>query len=188
MHWLLKNKVAMLALAGTATALVAVMISQVVVSVRNPHLHHDGLTLKKGERLFSGWVYDIYRSPLSIKQLTYYSQGKKNGVERSYYGNRTLASLKNFKDGLLDGQSLAWHTNGNPKFVKNYATGVVEGDYFVWHPNGQLSNFGRYNNGQEITYKSWTSFGKPFYNYVIRDNEKVGLKGGAFCKRPKELL
>jgi antitoxin component YwqK of YwqJK toxin-antitoxin module len=76
-----------------------------------------------------------------------------------------------------------WYQDGSAKSLKTYVNGQIDGESWAWHGNGQLSDFNLFKLGEEISHKSWVFDGTPFYNYVYQNGEKVGMKGGEYCKR-----
>ena len=172
-----------------ASALLAVVLlaSGTYVSMNfistdtNIEIKKNGSLLQKRGQKFSGWIFSFY-SRFNIRSISRYQNGLKDGREIFYYENGQKWSEQFFQAGLPHGQSRGWFKNGSPRFTKEYLLGMNVGEYWAWHDNGQLAYFVKYNSGQEIAYKSWTAFGKPFYNYVWQGQQKTGLKGGAFCK------
>lgn len=158
------------------------MFSSFFVSENNPDLSkNNGLIEFKGKNV-SGWIYSFY-SPLRLRRVAGYRNGKKHGREVLYFENGQKWSEQWFDSGKPDGLSRGWYKDGKPRFTRNYKNGVSVGEYWAWHDNGQLSYFVKYASGKEVAFKTWSYFGKPFYNYVWQNNYKIGLKGGAFCKR-----
>lgn len=140
--------------------------------------------------------YDYRGQPLSgvvyqghlwkdLSRITVLWEGKRYGPEILWYGNGQRFVERHFNAGLEVGRHLEWFPDGRVRSLKSFENGLPSGEFFEWHPNGQLAQYIKYDNGREIVAKTWTSGGKPFYNYVWKDNRKIGLEGDRFCSPQK---
>lgn len=162
--------------------LVVLYHSPFVVDRSNPSFVPVGYEYHYKGSPFSGIAYSLFPSHQPQHVLMIW-KGKRVGVELVWYDNGALMASRPYKNGLPHGPWKQWYENGKVKSLKNYVNGVVDGETWAWHSNGQIAEFNLYDQDTEIAHKSWISDGIPFYNYVYQDGEKVGMKGGEFCKR-----
>ncbi|WP_141732758.1 toxin-antitoxin system YwqK family antitoxin [Oligoflexus tunisiensis] len=165
-----------------ATALGALCFSPLVVDRSHPAFVPVGYEYHYKGRPFSGIAYSLFPSYQPQHALMVW-QGKRIGVELVWYDNGALMASRPYQDGLPHGPWKQWYADGKVKSLKNYIHGVVDGETWAWHANGRLAEFNLYEKEQELAHKSWVADGVPFYNYVYQAGEKVGMKGGEFCKR-----
>lgn len=127
-----------------------------------------------------------FESFLHLRQLAFYWDGKKAGIELHWYSNGQLWTERRYSNGLEDGVTRAWFPSGHVKYLKHFSRGLAHGEFWAWYDNGQVALYALYDHDREVTYKAWTWNGTPFYNYVWKNGEKVGLQGDDFCK-PRKL-
>lgn len=110
-------------------------------------------------------------------------EGKKEGEERKYFLNDSLAELRYYKKGLKIGKHKSWRTNGKQKFEYPYNNkGVYHGTIKEWYPNGQLVREFNYVDGKESgSQKMWLSNGNIKANYRVVNGERFGLIGLKKC-------
>ncbi len=134
---------------------------------------------------FTGFVYKINQN-FQPKKITFLLNGNRHGPEILWYQSGHKFIERHFKNGLESNSHKAWYENGQIKFFKTFQNGLAEGEFFQWHTNGQLAEWILFKNGIEKAAKSWTFNGKPFYNYIWSDNQRVGLLGDQFCSPRKK--
>ena len=99
-----------------------------------------------------------------------FKNGKKDGLETSWYEDGQKRSEDNFKDGKLDGLSIFWFPNGQKGNEGIYKDGIMEGIHRMWHKNGQMRAEAKFENGIGST-KFWNSKGESVNSF-----EETGLK------------
>ncbi len=99
-----------------------------------------------------------------------FKNGKKDGLETSWYEDGQKRSEDNFKDGKLDGLSIFWFPNGQKGNEGIYKDGITEGIHKMWHENGQMRAEAKFENGIGST-KFWNSKGESVNSF-----EETGLK------------
>ena len=137
------------------------------------------------DQVFTGLIYDFH-SNRKLSDLAFVLRSKKHGYELQWYDSGQRFIERHFWLGDQSGTHYAWFENGNVRSIKKFKDGVADGDFFDWHPNGQLAQFIHYERGIEISAKSWTARGKPFYNYVWFEGSRLGFEGDTFCS-PRKL-
>jgi antitoxin component YwqK of YwqJK toxin-antitoxin module len=116
-----------------------------------------------------------------------YVDGKKEGEEKKWFLNDSLAEIRFYDKGLKIGVHKAWWENRQQKFELpfNYE-GVYNGTVKEWYDNGQLVKEFNYDNGNESgTQKMWQSNGNIRANYTVINGERFGLIGLKKCSTVK---
>ena len=115
--------------------------------------------------------------------ITKYINGKKEGEEKKWYANSSLAEVRFYKNGNKVGIHKSWFENGQQKFEYPYSQkGVYHGTMKEWYLNGQLVKEFNYINGKESgTQKMWLSNGNIRANYTVVNGERFGLIGLKKC-------
>ncbi len=164
----------------------AFFVHQIIknVSDRNFKFAEKGTTFRG--RLFSGISYELHRNG-SLFRILYFWKGNQVATEHRWYPNGEKWEEIEYSNGMINGHHRIWYSNSMPKFFKNYSMGVPHGEFWGWHQNGNVSDYYYFENGQELIYKSFISDKKPFYNYVIKGTERIGINGGDFCKTQVKL-
>ena len=88
---------------------------------------------------------------------------------------------KEFKSGIEHGSTKIWFQSGKVQELTNHMNGKRHGAIWGWHANGVVSNYHVFKEGKQVVSKSFISDGKPFYNYLTKDNKPVGIQGVKFC-------
>lgn len=130
---------------------------------------------------FTGLIYEVFSNG-DLYRLRTFWRGKQVGTEHRWYPGGNKWEEIEFQNGLFHGQHRIWYRDGKVKFLKHFKNGKEHGEFWGWHPNGKVSDFYVFEEGKELIYKSFISDGKPFYNYVTRGTERIGLQGEEFCK------
>jgi hypothetical protein len=136
-------------------------------------------------RPLTGIVFDTF-SKLNLSRLEFIFNGKREGISIQWFENGQRSIERHYAHGLETGVHKAWYEDGSVRSLKTFAEGLPNGEFFEWHSNGTLAQYVVYDHGRELRAKSWTAGGKPFYNYVWRDQARIGLEGDRFCS-PKRL-
>ena len=115
---------------------------------------------------YTGAVY--YCENGMVAMLTYFKNGKANGLSRGWYENGQLKYEFNYLDWkIAAGLSRTWYENG--QLAREEKRGYDEdGDpafngYLEytksWHENGQLATDKKYNKGDPISAECWDKNG-----------------------------
>ncbi|MFC1742590.1 toxin-antitoxin system YwqK family antitoxin [Candidatus Riflebacteria bacterium] len=109
----------------------------------------DGLYYITGEdNPFSGIIFKKDgkgRLQLKVEIL----KGKFHGVRREFYthGHGRGKSESYWKDGKKNWVSRTWHKNGNLRTEKHWKVGKLHGVSREWHENGKVKNMTFYREG-----------------------------------------
>ena len=95
----------------------------------------NGLTYEKGES-----------DPFTGKGKAFFPDGK---------------SMKEvqFKEGKENGQMTTWYENGQMSYKANFIAGEYEGEVATWSTNGVQQSISIFQNGNEVSRKSWDENG-----------------------------
>ena len=66
-----------------------------------------------------------------LQERIYFKNGIKNGMDKVYYGNRTIKYLLNYKNGKLDGRMDIYTDDGKLKGRHFYHSGVLQSGFCV---------------------------------------------------------
>ena len=98
----------------------------------------------KGVKQHGEWY--IYNRDGSLKTITNYSFGLKDGSSISFVGNKIVCSSFEYKEGLRHGKSVIYRLySGDIKIIKNYNMGKLIAKY-------RPERNGDYNTQKEIIY------------------------------------
>ena len=125
--------------------------------------------LKDSKIPFTGKAFALHENGQK-KMEGNFKNGKKDGLETSWYEDGQKRSEDNFKDGKLDGLSIFWFPNGQKGNEGIYKDGIMEGIHRMWHKNGQMRAEAKFENGIGSA-KFWNSKGESVNSF-----EETGLK------------
>ncbi len=143
----------------------------------------NGLIYHK-EALFTGQLVSYYNSiQKNIKSTCFYKKGKKNGVEKRWYLNGQLNSLRTYTESVKTGIHQGWWKNGKQKFIYHFnEVGEYQGSVKEWYSSGMLYRDFNYSRGKEEgSQKMWKRNGNLKANYVKLNGERFGLIGLKKC-------
>lgn len=158
-----------------------------VVSLSSSRISMSAFGYLYDQKPFSGLIYQK-RAGFGLSRLLSIKEGLRHGFDYQWYDNGQMFIERHYVGGFEDGEHKAWYEDGSVRSYKVFKNGLANGDFFEWHSNGKLAQYIRYKDGTELAAKSWTSGGKPFYNYVWKQEETVGIRGDRFCSPPKKRL
>lgn len=95
-----------------------------------------GILIKKGTPL-NGVVQDKYGDN-KLKIEGNLKDGKKHGLQQSWWETKQLSHEVIYKNGRKDGVERKWYKNGQLGFEMNYRDGRV-GSFKIWYRNGKLA-------------------------------------------------
>ncbi|MDX1957806.1 MAG: hypothetical protein SFU98_04485 [Leptospiraceae bacterium] len=157
-------------------------------SAENRILNDDPrLSLKNGVQyfnhsLFSGELVSFFKD--GTKQVSiHYKEGLKDGKEIVFFANGKPLYEKNYIAGKLEGTHYGWHENGKPRFLSNFKNDTFDGDNYTWYPSGKLESYKKFSNDKFLGHRYWREDGSIFMNYIMKDDERIGLYGTKLCKK-----
>lgn len=131
---------------------------------------------------FSGVTYKFHEQSWNIYKIQFFWQGRQELTEYRWFSDGVKWQEMSFVRGLREGPTKNWYPTGKVQTFKNYSGDKLNGEVWGWHPNGEVSDYHVFQMGEQIVYKSFISDGKPYFNYVYRNGERVGMQGGDYCK------
>lgn len=106
-----------------------------------------------------------------------YVNGKRHGVETSWFSDGTVAVEAPWVDGLQDGVVISYYPDGTRQAAIPFYQGKREGVYYTWYEDGQKEGEQQYRNdmknGRSIF---WQPDGKESIILNYRDDKLEGLQ------------
>jgi len=81
-----------------------------------------------------------------------YSEGKKEGVWKTYFSNGKLKRSESYSDNELDGKMMEFWENGAKKIDAAYVNGLLNGNEYKYDEEGNILFITTYRMGVEIRY------------------------------------
>ena len=106
-----------------------------------------------------------------IKSLVKYKDGKRDGLDASWYENGQKQWEGNYKDGKRDGLDASWYSNEQKELEANYKDGKQDGLETGWYQNGQKEYEGNWKDGEQDGL--WI-----FYNEDGTEKSRLTFKDG----------
>ncbi|MDO9214514.1 MAG: hypothetical protein Q8Q54_04935 [Methylococcales bacterium] len=111
-----------------------------------------------------------------VKSERHYKNGKKNGLDASWYENGYKKMETNYKDGKLDGLETSWYKYGDKKSEINSKDGNLDGLYVTWYENGQKESEVNYKNEKwDGLYVTWYKNGQAKSETHYKNGNVNGL-------------
>jgi hypothetical protein len=150
------------------------------------NLHQD--TLFCNDIKYSGFVFTLYNAKDTM-QLAGFLNGLEEGVQKKWYPNQQIASVRMYHAGKKIGKHLGFWENGQPQFEFYFEDGEHHGVANEWYQNGQPYRTFHYEHGYEAgSQKMWWENGIIRANYVIKNGRRYGLIGLKICMNPNDTL
>ena len=89
--------------------------------------------------------YSEFDATLVSEEL--YKNGKKDGVEKTFFHGKGVAEVITWKNGIREGLWEQYFDDGVVKLRCSYKNDLKEGPITVYYPTGQKFNTGQYLNG-----------------------------------------
>ncbi|MCB1176262.1 MAG: hypothetical protein KDK36_01670 [Leptospiraceae bacterium] len=154
------------------------------IQKRDPNISYSNEVLLYREKPFTGRLVSFYEDGKLYDEINY-KNGLKHGIYKEYYHDGKLSVLRNFNKGKREGIHKGWHSKGQIRFFSNYKNDKFTGENFSWYGNRQVDTYFVIEKGELKGFKQWRSGKKIFMNYVLKDNERIGLYGGRLCRTVK---
>ena len=137
---------------------------------------------------YSGFVYTLYNEKDTM-QLAGFLNGLEEGVQKKWYPNKQIASVRMYHAGKKIGKHLGFWENGQPQFEFYFEDGEHHGIAKEWYQNGQPYRTFHYEHGYEQgSQKMWWENGIIRANYVIKNGRRYGLIGLKLCMNPNDSI
>ena len=105
-------------------------------------------------RPLTGWAKMVNREG-QLRNLEYYKDGKKDGLQTSWYENGQKYSEINHKDGTKHGLQTYWHENGQKQKEITLKDGGKHSTEIRWKKNGQKQVEITRKNGKKHGLETW---------------------------------
>ncbi len=89
----------------------------------------------------------IFYSSGALKELLHYSDGLREGNDKSYYENGGLESEDTYEDNDLEGPSVHYYDTGEIKSHEHYSRGKLVGEKTILYKDGILKQSMYYRDG-----------------------------------------
>ena len=110
----------------------------------------------------------------SLRSITPYVAGKRQGIAKNYYPNGTLKAEINYDDDKRNGKTTTYYENGRPEKIYTYADDKLNGEAEAYSSDGYLTTRTSFKNNiqtdEEIGYYP---NGKMRYIFHLNDKGQV---------------
>ena len=149
-------------------------------------LHQD--TLFYNDTKYSGLVYTLYNAKDTM-QVAGFLNGLEEGIQKKWYSNKQLASIRDYHSGKKIGKHIGYWENGQTQFEFYFEDGEYHGIAKEWYQNGQTYRTFHYEHGYEQgSQKMWWENGIIRANYVVKNGRRYGLIGLKLCMNPNDTV
>lgn len=157
--------------------------NKVSLNTSSPNLQLDNGVLLYNNHPFNGNLID-YHHDGGIKSDIQYVDGRKNGYEKHWFSDESLAVERYYTKGLKTGIHKAYWKSGFLKFEYHFnEKGEYHGNVKEWYKTNILYRDFNYINGKEAgKQRLWKSNGTIKANYEVVNGERFGLIGLKKCK------
>ncbi len=163
------------------------MLNNPVVPNQWVHIMDSALNNRNGviyyqSSPYSGKLYELYSNQRDTAFVRSYLLGKEEGEWKSYYENGQIKELRFFSNGKKMGKYLVWWPNGKPFMQYQFESDEYQGTCKEWNEKGLLVKQMNYHQGHElVSQKWWYDNGKIKANYIIQNGRRFGLLGTKNC-------
>lgn len=102
-----------------------------------------------------------------------------------YYSDKKMAAETFFQNGRKVGVHRTWYLSGNLKSRSEFEKPNQMKLYQSWFENGKMSKQIVFKDGLETDTKIYRESGQIYLNRVVRNGRMYGLPGGKACTRVK---
>jgi hypothetical protein len=149
-------------------------------------LHQD--TIFYNNAKYSGLVYTLYNTKDTML-VSSYLNGLEEGVQKKWYSNKQIASVRNYHAGKKIGKHIGYWENGQTQFEFYFEDGEYHGVANEWYQNGQHYRIFHYEHGYEQgSQKMWWENGIIRANYVVKNGRRYGLVGLKLCMNQNDTV
>ncbi len=124
-------------------------------------LHDDDtINITTKDSLKMGVWREFYNNQ-KLKKETVYKQGKKQGLEITWYQSGCVKQETFYNNGIIDGPITYYNKFCKKELIENYKNGIKEGLEINYYNNGHIKSEGNFKKGNlDGVYKVYTRFGK----------------------------
>ncbi|MBW4330244.1 hypothetical protein KY084_05295 [Stakelama sp. CBK3Z-3] len=133
---------------ATLGALLATSAASQSVEIKNhEQVAESDLCHVPGRPGYTGMV-ELRRDDRTLMRQVACVDGEKDGRDRQFHRNGTLAMERHWKAGALSGRYRSWYPDGTLKEAWTYGPHGLEGVYRVYHPNGRPAAIAHWRDGK----------------------------------------
>jgi len=143
-------------------AIIGIIVASVTILWGIHYFKYDEITVVKTKHENGMdkevWIYkrSIFGKEKKIKELTYFSDGKKE-------------TEVNYNNGKVNGRAWMWYENGKLHVEAIYKDDKVHGVRMSYHENGKKFCRAEYKNGKLLKKQNWDEKGNEIYLPVDRE-------------------
>jgi antitoxin component YwqK of YwqJK toxin-antitoxin module len=162
---------------------------QVYVQNSSPGIRIKNDVLSLGGNRFSGCIYELDSLNEDTLSIAEYSNGLLDGKSKKWYPGKRLMEERFYSKGKKNGKQISYWQNGNKRFEFVAKDDAYEGELKEWNVEGKLIHLATFKNGQEEgPQKLWYDNGKIRANYVMLQGKRYGLLGTKNCRNVSDSI
>ena len=149
--------------------------------------YYDRMTstwrFKSDSNRVSGYIISYFVDG-SIQKKIGLIEGRKEGVQLTYYPSGELRFSESYADNKLDGKVMRWGIEEGYQLLAelNYKEGKLHGEQRKWYATGELHKLMHIDNGVENgMQKAFRKNGALYANYEAKNGRTFGLKRSNLC-------
>jgi antitoxin component YwqK of YwqJK toxin-antitoxin module len=134
-------------------------------------------------------MYELDSLNEDTLSIAEYSNGLLNGKVKKWYPGKQLMEERFYSEGKKNGKQISYWQNGIKRFEFIAKDDAYEGELKEWSVEGKLIHLATFKNGQEEgTQKMWYDNGKIRANYVMIKGKRYGLLGTKNCRNVSDSI
>ena len=174
---------------GTVIKSTSIIIPAIYKSSTTEGLLFHQDTLWLNNEPYSGYIFELVPNKTDTLFFAGYKKGLLEGEFRKWFPNKQLWEKRMYVEGKKNGLQQSYWENGIKRFEFIAKDDAYEGEMKEWAQDGLLVHLSNYVNGQEDgTQQSWYSNGKIKSNYFIIKGKRYGLLGTKNCKNVSDSI
>lgn len=126
------------------------------------------------------WKYYSFWTGALVSE-EFYSNGKKNGIQKSYFTNGNVSEEIEFKNDIKDGNWNQYFEDGKKKLETTYQWNKVNGRYTFYYPTGDVYILGNFVENKR--HGTWT-----FYDQDGKEKYKLHYNFGTLNEEDQKLI
>jgi len=92
----------------------------------------------------------FYTKNRDILSITWFFEGKKNGIAKKYYSSKKLYSIEKYVDDKMQKEQIYYFEDGSIKTIMNYDMGLLHGEVKLFYENEKLKRHLIFEKGKKI--------------------------------------
>ena len=131
----------------------------------------------------SGIIVSYFNSGI-ISKIINVSNGRKEGVQLTYYPNGKTKFYEMFANGRLEGTVKRWSIQNGYRLMSEltYSKGKLHGEQKKWYSSGELHKVLNMEMGKEVgLQRAYRKNGALYANYEAKNGRTFGMKRSNLC-------